>query len=187
MARIAGRFGRVEPRAAARSYLLGLLTGVERKNCWQLAERAGHKRPGPLQRLLRYARWDADAVRDDLRSYAAEHLGTDDAVAPKTVRLAMECSFLVHALQLRVPCQTPLMRRCGGVTRQGRMCGNPAGRSGYCHLHGGGRRSPSADVSPSRIAVGRELQRRRRGWWWRLRWLLMGLFEVLRDLIRRRR
>ncbi|MYQ82426.1 IS701 family transposase [Streptomyces sp. SID4936] len=80
MARIAGRFGRVEPRAAARSYLLGLLTGVERKNCWQLAERAGHKRPGPLQRLLRYARWDADAVRDDLRSYAAEHLGKDDAV-----------------------------------------------------------------------------------------------------------
>jgi SRSO17 transposase len=80
MARIAGRFGRVEPRAAARSYLLGLLSGVERKNCWQLAERAGHERPGPLQRLLRYARWDADAVRDDLRSYAAEHLGTDDAV-----------------------------------------------------------------------------------------------------------
>ncbi|MGW1339393.1 IS701 family transposase [Streptomyces rubiginosohelvolus] len=75
MARIAGRFGRVEPRAAARSYLFGLLTGVERQNCWQLAERAGHKR-----RLLRYARWDADAVRDDLRSYAAEHLGTDDAV-----------------------------------------------------------------------------------------------------------
>ncbi|MFE9727414.1 IS701 family transposase [Streptomyces sp. NPDC005794] len=80
MARIAGTFGRVEPRAAARSYLLGLLTGVERKNCRQLAERAGHKRPGPLQRLLGYARWDADAVRDDLRSYAAEHLGTDDAV-----------------------------------------------------------------------------------------------------------
>ncbi|MGW8701478.1 hypothetical protein ACWGOK_31930 [Streptomyces eurythermus] len=34
MARIAGRFRRVEPRAAARSYLLGLLSGVERKNCW---------------------------------------------------------------------------------------------------------------------------------------------------------
>lgn len=64
MARIAGRFGQVETRAAARSYLLGLLSGVERKNCRQLAERAGHRRPGPLQRLLRYARWDADAVRD---------------------------------------------------------------------------------------------------------------------------
>ncbi|MDQ1005559.1 SRSO17 transposase [Streptomyces sp. V4I23] len=80
MARIAGRFGRVEPRTAARAYLLGLLSNVERKNCWQLAEQAGHARPGPMQRLLRYARWDADAVRDDLRAYAADHLGTDDAV-----------------------------------------------------------------------------------------------------------
>ncbi|MBE1458359.1 SRSO17 transposase [Nocardiopsis terrae] len=80
MDRIAGRFGRVEPRAAARGYLLGLLSNVERKNCWQLAEQAGHSRPGPMQRLLRYARWDADAVRDDLRSYTAEHLGADGAV-----------------------------------------------------------------------------------------------------------
>jgi hypothetical protein len=44
MARIAGRFGRVEPRATARSYLLGLLSATERKNCWQLAEQAA--RPG---------------------------------------------------------------------------------------------------------------------------------------------
>ncbi|MEU6615589.1 hypothetical protein ABZ933_17745 [Streptomyces parvus] len=34
MARIAGRFGRVEPRASARAYLLGLLSQAERKNCW---------------------------------------------------------------------------------------------------------------------------------------------------------
>ncbi|MGW4033107.1 IS701 family transposase [Streptomyces sp. NPDC004838] len=80
MARIAGRFGRVEPRASARAYLLGLLSKTERKNCWQLAEQAGHARPGPMQRLLRHARWDADAVRDDLRAYAVEHLGTDGAV-----------------------------------------------------------------------------------------------------------
>jgi len=64
MARIAGRFGRAESRAAARAYLLGLLSSVERKNCWQLAEQAGLARPGPMQRLLRYARWDADAVRE---------------------------------------------------------------------------------------------------------------------------
>ncbi|MFE1458681.1 IS701 family transposase [Streptomyces sp. NPDC058735] len=80
MARIAGRFGRVEPRASARAYLLGLLSKAERKNCWQLAEQAGHVRPGPMQRLLRYARWDADAVRDDLRAYAVAHLGADGAV-----------------------------------------------------------------------------------------------------------
>ncbi|MFF3734084.1 transposase [Streptomyces sp. NPDC002476] len=46
----------------------------------QLAEQGGLARPGPMQRLLRYARWDAEAVRDDLRVYAAEHLGTDGSV-----------------------------------------------------------------------------------------------------------
>ncbi|MEU3319219.1 IS701 family transposase [Streptomyces sp. NPDC006785] len=80
MARIAGRFGRVEPRASARAYLVGLLSKAERKNCWQLAEQAGYVRPGPMQRLLRYARWDADAVRDDLRAYAVEHLHADGGV-----------------------------------------------------------------------------------------------------------
>ncbi|GAA4225477.1 hypothetical protein FHR32_002196 [Streptosporangium album] len=30
---------------------------------------------GPLQRLLRTAGWDADAVRDDVRAYVAEQLG----------------------------------------------------------------------------------------------------------------
>ncbi|MFB6837876.1 IS701 family transposase [Streptomyces sp. NPDC056361] len=80
MARIAGRFGRVEPRATARAYLLGLLSGVERKNCWRLAEQAGHACPGPMQRLLRSARWDADTVRDEVRAYVVDHLGTAGGV-----------------------------------------------------------------------------------------------------------
>lgn len=33
-----------------------------------------------MQRLLRYARWDADTVRDDIRAHAVEHLGTQGAV-----------------------------------------------------------------------------------------------------------
>lgn len=69
IARIAGRFTRVEPRGTARAFVLALLSGVERKNCRRLAEQAGHARPGPMQRLLRSARWDADAVRDDVRAY----------------------------------------------------------------------------------------------------------------------
>ena len=28
-----------------------------------------------MQRLLRSARWDADAVRDEVRAYVVEHLG----------------------------------------------------------------------------------------------------------------
>jgi SRSO17 transposase len=33
-----------------------------------------------MQRLLRTARWDAEAVRDDVRGYVAEHLGQRDGV-----------------------------------------------------------------------------------------------------------
>ncbi|MFC3824287.1 IS701 family transposase [Planomonospora venezuelensis] len=79
-ARVAGRFGRVEPRQRARAYLLGLLAPVERKNGWQLAEAAGDDGPEGMQRLLNSYTWDADAVRDDLRAYVVEKLGDADGV-----------------------------------------------------------------------------------------------------------
>ena len=72
MGRIAGRFGRVEPRRRARAFVLGLLSGLPRKNCWSIAEYAGDPTPGGMQHLLGRARWDADAVRDDLRAYLTE-------------------------------------------------------------------------------------------------------------------
>ncbi len=39
---IAGRFRRPEPRRRSLEYLKGLLSPVERKNGWQLAEQARH-------------------------------------------------------------------------------------------------------------------------------------------------
>jgi hypothetical protein len=51
-ARIAGRFKRVETRMAARDWLLGVLSDVDTRSCWQLAERAGHASPHRMQRLL---------------------------------------------------------------------------------------------------------------------------------------
>jgi SRSO17 transposase len=80
MGRIAGRFGRVEPRCRARAFVLGLLSGLRRKNCWTIAEQAGDATPDGMQHLLAAARWDADAVRDDVRGYVVEHLGSADAV-----------------------------------------------------------------------------------------------------------
>lgn len=74
-ARIAGRFGRVEPRLRARSFLLGLLSDVDSRSCWQLAERAGDRSPHGMQRLLGEAVWDADEVRDDVRAYVVDELG----------------------------------------------------------------------------------------------------------------
>jgi SRSO17 transposase len=79
-ARIAPRFKRPEARARVGRYLAGLLGPVERRNGWQLAERLGERSPDGVQRLLRTARWDAEAVRDDLRAYVVEHLGDPEAV-----------------------------------------------------------------------------------------------------------
>ena len=75
MSLVAGRFARVEPRRTAREFVLGLLSPLERKNCWWLAERAGHGDPQAMQRLLRTAVWDADAVRDDVRAFVAAQFG----------------------------------------------------------------------------------------------------------------
>src|SRR5215213_6754512 len=79
-ARIAPRFARPEPRRRALAYLRGLVSPVERKNGWQLAEQAGDATPDGMQRLLATAGWDADTVRDDLRAYVVEHLGDPGAV-----------------------------------------------------------------------------------------------------------
>ncbi|MER7949716.1 IS701 family transposase [Streptomyces sp. NPDC096079] len=74
-ARVAGRFVRADLRRRIRDYVRGLLAPVERKNGWQLAEWAGHRDPAGLPHLLNGARWDVEAVRDDLRDYVAERLG----------------------------------------------------------------------------------------------------------------
>lgn len=78
--RIGSRFARSEQRQRVRAYLDGLLSPVERKNGWQLAERAGEVTPYGMQRLLAGAKWDADAVRDDLRAYVMDYLGDPAAV-----------------------------------------------------------------------------------------------------------
>jgi hypothetical protein len=41
LGRVAGRFGRVEPRRRAKAFVLGLLADLLRRNCWTLAEHAG--------------------------------------------------------------------------------------------------------------------------------------------------
>jgi SRSO17 transposase len=78
--RIGPRFGRIEPCQRALAYLQGLLSQVERKNSWWLAEQAGEATPDGMQRLLNGSGWDADGVRDDLRDYVVAQLGDPGAV-----------------------------------------------------------------------------------------------------------
>src|SRR5450631_3875197 len=80
MLRVGWRFRRVESRRRARAFVLGLLAGLPRKNCWTIAGHAGDVTPDGMQHLLARARWDADGVRDDLRSDVAEQLGDPGAV-----------------------------------------------------------------------------------------------------------
>ena len=77
---IGPRFARAEARQRAQAYLSGLLSPVERKNGWQLAEAVGDPTPYALQHLLDRADWDADVVRDDLRTYVIDQLGDPAAV-----------------------------------------------------------------------------------------------------------
>ena len=77
--RLAPRFSRAEPRRRALAYLHGLLSPIERKNGWQLAEAAGDATPDGVQDFLSRTQWDADAVRDDLQAYVHQHL--DDSAA----------------------------------------------------------------------------------------------------------
>jgi SRSO17 transposase len=78
--RLTRRFARSEARRHAQAYLWGLLSPVERKNGWQLAEAAGDRTPYAIQHLLGRADWDPDAVRDDLRTYVVEQLADLDAI-----------------------------------------------------------------------------------------------------------
>jgi SRSO17 transposase len=80
LARIASRFARVESRRLARDAVLGLVSDLAVKNCWTLAEHAGHDSPDRLQHLLGKAKWDDDGVRDELRGYLVDRLGGEDAL-----------------------------------------------------------------------------------------------------------
>jgi SRSO17 transposase len=79
-ARLAPRFARAEARSRARRYLAGLLSPIERKNGWQLAEYLAEPGPQGVQRLLNAADWDAEAVRNDLRAYVVESVGDASGV-----------------------------------------------------------------------------------------------------------
>jgi SRSO17 transposase len=77
---VAGRFFRREVRVRARACVAGMLSGLERKTGWSLAEQAGESTPDGMQRLFTTARWDQDGVRDDVRGYVTAALGDHNGV-----------------------------------------------------------------------------------------------------------
>jgi SRSO17 transposase len=78
--RIGRHCARSAPRERARDYVRGLRRDTERKNGWQVAEHRGDPTPDGVQQLRARAAGDADAVRDELLRYVAEHRGHPDGV-----------------------------------------------------------------------------------------------------------
>lgn len=74
-ARLASHFAQPELFARALRFVQGILSDVERKNGWQLAEQAREATPYGMQRLLSQAVWDVDGVRDEIRAFALHQLG----------------------------------------------------------------------------------------------------------------
>jgi SRSO17 transposase len=91
-----------------------LLSPVERKNGWQLAEGSGAVHPYGVQHVLGRSKWDAAQVRDDLRTYVVEHLGD-----PEAVLVVDETGFLKQG------------RHSAGVARQ---YSGTAGRVENCQI-----------------------------------------------------
>lgn len=80
MDRIRPRFARYESARHAAGLMLGLLSNLERKNCWTIAEERGDVTPHGLQHMLSRASWDEDAVAADVRDYVTTALADPDAV-----------------------------------------------------------------------------------------------------------
>ena len=78
--RIAPRFTRYEPLRHAAALMLGMVSGLDCKNCWTISEHRGAATHDGLQHLLSRAKWDAEAVRDDLRDYVIDAFGDAGAV-----------------------------------------------------------------------------------------------------------
>ena len=78
--RISGVFPNEASFMNAKKYLTGLLSPIERKNGWQMAEGVGDATPYSLQQFLYRGRFSADRLRDELRRYVNDTVGEEDGV-----------------------------------------------------------------------------------------------------------
>jgi SRSO17 transposase len=80
LGRVAGCFPRRETRQCCDQMVNGLLMELDDRNCWTIAEAAGHRGPHRLQHLLSRAVWDDQQVLDIAAAWAVSHLDDQDAV-----------------------------------------------------------------------------------------------------------
>jgi SRSO17 transposase len=87
MAQVAPCFARRETRLTCKDMVHGLLSELEDRNCWTLAEAAGHACPYRMQHLLSRARCDEQRMLDTAAGWAVGRLtaGQDGADAVLSV------------------------------------------------------------------------------------------------------
>lgn len=79
-ARMGRLFYRAESRKHAEQYLRGLLSPLQRKNGWTIAEYVGEAEPKALQRFLNLTPWNVDDLLVLNRDYAMQHLASEGAI-----------------------------------------------------------------------------------------------------------
>jgi len=77
---ISGSFAGKQGIKSAKQYITGLLSPIERKNGWQLAEANGDKTPYRTQQFIYRGKWKANDVMVRARGYIKDKLGSDDGV-----------------------------------------------------------------------------------------------------------
>lgn len=139
--RISSLFVHSRSRVHARQYLEGLLSPLERKNGWTIAEHAGEKEPKAMQRFLNLAHWDADALRDIGRDFAMENLAD-----PRGVLIADPTGFPKKG------------KKSAGVQRQ---YSGTLGRVDNCQI---GTFLAYANTAGDRVLLDRELYVPKESW-----------------------
>ena len=93
LAALKGRLGpvfrRQEARESCGAFIDGLLSGIERKTGWLMAEQAGLERPWRIQALLGRSHWDCELMRSIVFDYVVEALAD-----PSGVLVVDETGFL---------------------------------------------------------------------------------------------
>ena len=80
MRRISQVFASEAGFRTAKKYMLGLLSPIERKNGWQMAEAVGETTPYALQQFLYRGQFSAQNLRDCLRDYVNDKLGDEEGI-----------------------------------------------------------------------------------------------------------
>lgn len=70
-------FKRIKGWVTGVEYLKGLLSNIERKNSWQIAEKLGYATPTRFQHLINEGSWDEDKIRDHNETLIIEKLGEE--------------------------------------------------------------------------------------------------------------